>query len=426
MSSTPLAPASATAPASVASPSHSPAAQPGRAARSVLAMLQGLEHGTLDLHTPWGQHRLGNGAGPLVQMQVHDASLFARVLRDGDIGLAEAWMDGHWHTPDLPELLALLMQHRSALERAVYGSLWGRVLHRLLHGLRRNTRGGSRRNVQAHYDLGNAFYALWLDDTMNYSSALYAGEPGLSLAQAQNRKVARALDEAGIAAGSKVLEIGCGWGAVAEAAARRGANVVGVTLSHEQLAWARQRLAVQGLDGQASLRLQDYRDLPADTARQGWRYDAVVSIEMIEAVGRAYWPAYFQTLAATLAPGGRACVQSIVIRDDLFDRYARGSDFIQKHVFPGGMLPCPAEIHAQAGRAGLVVLRELAFGRDYATTLRLWRAAFLAQREPVLGQGFDERFVRLWDFYLAYCEAAFTTGQTNVVQYTLAHAGSAP
>lgn len=399
--------------------------QPTRAARRVLAMLQGLAQGTLELHTPWGLRRLGGRPGPTVAMQVHEADVFARVLRDGDIGLAEAWMDGHWHTHDLPALLVVLMQHRGALERAVYGSLWGRLLHRVLHGLRRNTRRGSQRNVQAHYDLGNAFYTLWLDSTMNYSSAWFAGVPGLSLAQAQHRKVARALDEAGVEAGSRVLEIGCGWGAVAEAAARRGAQVVGITLSTEQLAWARQRLAAQGLEGQAQLRLQDYRDLAAGTASQGWRYDAVVSIEMLEAVGRAFWPGYFRTLADTLAPGGRACVQTIVIRDELFERYARGSDFIQKHVFPGGMLPCPAQVHALARQAGLVVVRELAFGADYATTLQHWRAAFLAQRDQVTAQGFDERFIRLWDFYLAYCEAAFSTGQTDVVQYTLAHAGAA-
>lgn len=391
-----------------------------RATRRVLGLLKRLPHGRLDLHLSGTTHRFGPGTGPAQQMQVLDTTLFQRVLRSGDIGLAEAWMDGHWHTPDLPGLLALLMHNRDTLESAVYGHFWGALVHRVLHALRRNSRAGSRRNIEAHYDLGNAFYTLWLDATMNYSSAWFNGQPALPLPQAQHQKVARALDEAGVGPGARLLEIGCGWGAVAEAAARRGAQVTGITLSHEQLAWARERLAGQGLA--ADLRLQDYRDLAPEVHAGAPRYDAVVSIEMIEAVGRAYWPGYFSTLREVLAPGGRACVQSIVIRDDRFERYARGTDFIQRYVFPGGMLPSRQVLHEQAARAGLRVVGELDFGPDYAHTLRHWRRAFLAQLPQVRAQGFDERFVRLWDFYLAYCEAAFDTGQTSVLQVTLAHA----
>jgi cyclopropane-fatty-acyl-phospholipid synthase len=231
--------------------------------------------------------------------------------------------------------------------------------------------------------------------------------------------MARALSEAGVGEGSRVLEIGCGWGAVAELAAARGARLTGVTLSTEQLDYARRRLADAGLGGLGDLRLQDYRDLPA--AGDG-RFDAIVSIEMFEAVGREYWASYFDTVKRCLAPQGRACIQTITVRDDLFERYVRSTDFIQQYVFPGGLLPSPGVFRAEAARAGLVVERELAFGTDYAHTLRQWRHAFLQQLPQVRALGFDTRFVRLWEFYLAYCEAAFDTGSTDVVQFTLRHA----
>ena len=397
---------------------HAPPA-PGRAERLVTALLQRIDGEAIELRTPARSYRFGrsDGAGGAATLQVHDPAVFARVLRSGDIGMAEAFIDGQWTTPDLPALLAALGRQRVLLQRAVYGSFWGSLLYRLTHAARRNTRAGSRRNIHAHYDLGNAFYAEWLDATMNYSSAWFDGDAAMPLAAAQQRKMARALDEAGVGGGSRVLEIGCGWGAVAEAAARRGAHLTGVTLSTEQLAWGRERLRAAGLGERADLRLQDYRDLAAE----GRRYDAIVSIEMVEAVGRAFWPGYFDTLKACLAPGGRACIQSIVIRDDLFARYARGTDFIQQYVFPGGMLPSAAVFREQAARAGLAVRRELAFGADYARTLRAWRDRFHARREAIAALGFDDRFMRLWDFYLAYCEAAFETGQTDVIQFTLEH-----
>jgi cyclopropane-fatty-acyl-phospholipid synthase len=256
---------------------------------------------------------------------------------------------------------------------------------------------------------------------MNYSSAWFAGDAAMPLAEAQHRKVRRALDEAGVGPGSSVLEIGCGWGAVAEAATLRGARLVGVTLSHEQLAYAQQRVARLGLGARADLRLQDYRDLAAEVESQGRRYDAVVSIEMFEAVGRAWWSTYFDTLRRCLAEGGRACVQVICIRDDLFERYARSTDFIQQYVFPGGLLPSAEVFRAEAAKGGLEVVQELAFGVDYARTLALWREAFHAERAQIESLGYDARFMRLWDFYLAYCEAAFATGQTDVRQFTLRH-----
>ena len=390
-----------------------PAGAPA-AARTVLRVLQSVQRGTLDLQWPDGTHsRVGHGGEPRASIVVHDDALFGAVLASGDIGFAESFIAGHWQTDDLPGLLRFMLVNRAAVEPLIFGGWWGGLLHRWQHWRHRNSRAGSRRNIHAHYDLGNAFYRLWLDETMNYSSAWFDGDLSRPLAQAQHAKVARALAEAGVVPGSRVLEIGCGWGAVAEAAARRGAHLTGVTLSTEQLAWARERLACQGLAGQADLRLQDYRDI--DDAP----FDALVSIEMFEAVGRAYWPTYFRTVASRLKPGGRACIQSITIRDDLFDRYVRSTDFIQQYIFPGGLLPSDREFRRAAARAGLVVERAFAFGPDYAETLRRWRADFLARVEPVRRLGFDPAFVRTWDFYLAYCEAAFDTGDTNVVQYTL-------
>ncbi len=353
-------------------------------------------------------------------MHVQDDAVYARVLASGDIGLAEAYLAREWTSPDLVVLLELMMRNREVLERAIYGRWWGGLVHRLVHALHRNSRAGSRKNIEAHYDLGNAFYRLWLDPTMNYSSAWFGGDATRSLPEAQNAKVDRALDEAGVRAGSRVLEIGCGWAALAERAARRGAHLDGVTLSAEQLAWGQRRLQDAGLQPLASLHLRDYRDVGRE---EGFvPYDAVVSIEMFEAVGREYWAGYFQTLKRCLAPQGRACVQSITIRDDLFERYLRSTDFIQRYVFPGGLLPCASAFRAEAAKAGLVVERELAFGADYARTLHLWRAAFLEALPQVRALGYDETFVRLWDFYLAYCEAAFNTGNTDVRQFTLRHA----
>ena len=392
------------------------------AARSVLRLLSALQIGRLEMQLPDGSQRhfgaadATNAEGDAntlrAQIRIDDWAVFGAALRRGDIGFAEAFIAGQWSSPDPVALLRLLLANRDALERLVFGSWWGSLAYRLRHLLNRNSRSGSRRNIHAHYDIGNDFYRLWLDKTMNYSSALFEGDETRSLEQAQHAKVARALRECGLKPGGRLLEIGCGWGAVAEAAARDlGAKVVGVTLSDEQLAWARERLEGQGLN--ADLRLQDYRDI-ADGP-----FDAIVSIEMFEAVGQEYWSDYFAQLKRQLKPGGRACVQSITIRDDLFDRYRRSTDFIQQYIFPGGLLPSPSAFRAEAERAGLVVERAHAFGPDYARTLRHWRAAFERHEPAVRAQGFDTRFVRIWDFYLAYCEAAFDTGNTDLMQFTL-------
>ena len=401
----------ATAQSQLQLPARAPAS-----ARTVFRMLQQLRHGSLTLQLPDGSvQTVGDGQGPHVSMHLHNWKPFGAALKSGDIGFAESYIAGDWTTPHLAQLLHLLAANRRALDNVIHGSWAGRLLYRMRHLLNRNTKSNSRKNIHAHYDLGNAFYQLWLDGTMNYSSALFRGDLTQDMRQAQDAKVRRALHMAGVRRGDRVLEIGCGWGALAEKATLEfGASITGVTLSTEQLAWAQQRMAAQGMAEKVDLRLQDYRDIDDGP------YDAICSIEMIEAVGQEYWPTYFESIARLLKPGGRACVQSIVIQDALFERYIQSTDFIQQYIFPGGCLPCPSEFCHHAQAAGLKVVDELAFGQDYAETCRRWRADFLARQDEVLALGFDERFIRIWEFYLAYCEAGFDAGDIDVVQYTLA------
>jgi cyclopropane-fatty-acyl-phospholipid synthase len=399
-----------TASPSFAVPTGAPAA-----ARQVLRLLQRLVHGSLTLQLPDGSAlRFGNGHSPHAAIALRNWNVCANALRSGDIGFAESYAAGDWTSPNLTDLLTLFIANRKVIDGMVYGSWAGRWFYRLRHLLHRNTRSNSQKNIHAHYDLGNAFYELWLDGTMNYSSAWFEGDRSQPMAAAQDAKVRRALRMAGVRPGDRLLELGCGWGALAQlGAAEFGASVTGVTLSTEQLAFARKRLADQGQQERTDLRLQDYRDI-TDAP-----FDAVCSIEMVEAVGREYWPQYFQTMHRLLKPGGRACIQSIVIDDALWDRYIHSTDFIQQYIFPGGCLPCPREFRREAVAAGFEVVDEMAFGADYAETLRRWRDAFMAQRSQVLQLGFDERFIRIWEFYLAYCEAAFDQANIDVVQYTL-------
>jgi cyclopropane-fatty-acyl-phospholipid synthase len=390
------------------------------AARAAFGLLRQLRSGTLELQLPDGaQAHFGSGAAhePRGAMRLRNWKACAAALRSGDIGFAESFIDEDWSSPDLVELLKVFIANREAVESAIYGSWWGSLLYRVKHLLNANSRRGSRKNIHAHYDLGNAFYKLWLDDTMSYSAAWFEGDRTRSLPDAQWAKVRRALDECRLQPGQRLLEIGCGWGGVAEYATRHyDAKVTGVTLSTEQLAFAQRRLDTQGLGHRADLRLQDYRDL------NDGPYDAVASIEMFEAVGRKYWPGFFRQLHSLLKPGGRACIQSITIRDDLFARYVDSTDFIQQYIFPGGLLPSPSAFREQAAKAGLRIVNELSFGADYAETLRRWRQRFLAQEAAVRRLNFDARFMRIWEFYLAYCEAAFATGNTDVMQFTLERA----
>ena len=401
---------SATAPTTVTIPPGTPAA-----ARTVLRLLQKLRHGALTLQFPDGSmQRFGKDDIPHATLNLHNWKVCSAALKSGDIGFAETFIAGDWSTPNLVDLLRVLVRNRDEVESVIYGTWVGRLLYRVKHLLNRNTRSNSQKNIHAHYDLGNAFYNLWLDETKNYSSALFNGDYTQPMAQAQNAKVRRALDQARVKAGDRVLEIGCGWGALAEmATVERNALVTGVTLSSEQLSFAQERLHRLGKADQADLRLQDYRDI-TDAP-----FDAICSIEMVEAVGREYWPTYFATVSKLLKPGGHACVQSIVIDDALFERYVGSTDFIQQYIFPGGCLPCPSEFRRQAQVAGLEVVEELAFGHDYAETLKRWRESFMVQRAQVLKTGFDQRFLHIWEFYLAYCEAAFMEDNIDVVQYTL-------
>lgn len=382
-----------------------------RSARQILTLIDHLPE-SVELVLPGGQPWHGRGRVAAARLTVHDWAFFDHVLARGELGLGESYVAGLWDCADLPGLLAYLGRQRQALGRAVHGQALQLMMARLRHWLRPNTREGARRNIMAHYDLGNAFYALWLDASMSYSAACFA-HPDEPLERAQQRKYRRILDRLEARPGQRILEIGCGWGGFAEiAAAEYGCRVVGVTLSPAQLEWAQRRMAAAGLDDRVELRLQDYRDVPG-------RFDHIVSIEMLEAVGERYWPTYFRTLRDRLAPGGRAMIQVITIDDGLFPAYRRQPDFIRQHVFPGGMLPGPRRLGQLAAGAGLALNEDHAFGDDYALTLARWRAAYEQALPQVRAQGFDERFIRLWRYYLALCEGGFRARNIDVRQTLL-------
>jgi cyclopropane-fatty-acyl-phospholipid synthase len=389
------------------------------AARVLFALLNRVEVGGVELTTPEGATLVfGPGGVPARGIKANPAVLTFKdwgvagaALRGGDVAFAETYMQGRWDTPDLTQLLTVLAANQSALERAFYGRWWSRSLLRLKHFLNANTKRRSRKNILAHYDLGNAFYRLWLDPTMTYSSALYDRRFDAELTDAQQTKYSRLLGELALTGSAHILEIGCGWGGFAETAVRAGHYVTGISLSDAQTTYARERLDQAGLVDCASLRLQDYRDVRGT-------YDGIASIEMFEAVGERYWPAYFRTVYDALRPGGRACIQTITIADDRFERYRTQSDFIQQYIFPGGMLASPARFVDVAQAAGLTLARVHTFGRDYAETLKRWLAAFDENTPAIRAQGFEEKFVRCWRFYLAYCAAGFDTGTTDVGQYT--------
>jgi cyclopropane-fatty-acyl-phospholipid synthase len=394
-------------------PARVAAAPPPPPARIILKLLSNLRHGALALTTPDGRCRhFGDTSAP-VALELKNWNLFTAAMRSGDIGFAESYIAGDWATSNLAGLIELLVRNRAQIESLVYGSWLGSLVYRIKHLLNRNSKTGSRKNIHAHYDIGNPFYQLWLDPSMTYSSALFTEAAGGNLELAQAAKYRRILDQLALAPGARVLEIGCGWGGFAEFAARgAGAFVTGLTLSTEQLAYARKRVVNAGLSDQVDLQLCDYRD-------SSGQYDAIASIEMFEAVGESYWPGYFACIARSLKPGGRACIQTIVIADALFDRYRKGTDFIQQFIFPGGMLPSPSAFVRMAEKHGLDVVDQFGFGIDYADTLVAWRKAFHAKLDAVRAQGFDERFMLTWEFYLCYCEAAFRAGNTDVMHFTL-------
>ncbi len=379
----------------------------------VLQLLSRIEHGAIVMEFPDGQQaRYGDNSAP-VSMKLHNWDVCNAALKSGDIGFAETFIDGHWSTDNLPALVELFTRNRVAVESVVYGTWWGSLLYRIRHVFNRNSKSGSRKNIHAHYDIGNDFYQLWLDPSMTYSSALFSNGHVDSLQDGQSAKYRRILNQLSLADDARILEIGCGWGGFAEVAAREaGARVTGLTLSTEQLHFANQRLTEAGVVDQVELRLQDYRDTNGE-------FDGIASIEMFEAVGEAYWPSYFECIARNLKTHGRACIQTIVIDDALFERYRRGTDFIQQYIFPGGMLPSPSVFKQYATEHSLRVVNEFKFGLDYARTLAEWRSAFKEQLPRVRAQGFDDRFLRTWEFYLAYCEAGFRAGSIDVAQFTL-------
>ena len=386
------------------------------AARFVLKSLAQLSAGRLTVRLPDGtMHRFGpDGAERQAEIHVKDWRFFRRVLLDGDIGFAESYIDGLCDSPDLPVLLSLLTDNEKSLGRVTRTNIFHGLMLKLLHRRRDNSREGSKRNIHAHYDLGNEFYGLWLDPTMTYSSALYDGAEGTALEAAQTAKYDRILTQLGARQGDSILEIGCGWGGFAETAARRGMRVTGITISREQLEYAQARLQRAGLSDRVDLQFRDYRDIEG-------RYDHIVSIEMIEAVGERYWPDYFAALKRHSVPGGSAIVQAIVIADDLFEGYRRHPDFIQTYVFPGGMLLSPTSLREQCRQAGLKLAEAYSFGLDYARTLETWLGRFDRVADQVSKLGFDERFRRMWRYYLAYCAAGFKTRRTDVLQAHFRH-----
>ncbi|MEM6682354.1 MAG: cyclopropane-fatty-acyl-phospholipid synthase family protein [Pseudomonadota bacterium] len=372
--------------------------------------------GQLDVEWPNGTITTlgGRAPGPHATIQVHRWRFLRLLLTSGAVGFARSYIEGDWDSPALDVVIEAAALNRNALAEHWRGSGWVRWLNRLRHNKRANTKKNAKNNIAFHYDLGNPFYSQWLDETMTYSAALFAGEQR-TLAEAQRAKYRRLAETLDLKPGQKVLEIGCGWGGFAEVAAQEfGAHVHGITLSQEQLDYAAARMEKAGLSRQVSFELRDYRDVTQT-------FDHVVSIEMFEAVGEAYWPTYFAKVRACLKPGGRAALQIITIEEAAFEGYRKSSDFIQTYIFPGGMLPSPSALNRVISASGLALRDSFGMGLDYAETLRKWRTRFeTAWEDGRIPPGFDDIFRRIWRYYLAYCEGGFRAGGIDVLQVTLA------
>ncbi|MBA9035813.1 SAM-dependent methyltransferase [Rhizobium leguminosarum] len=383
----------------------------------VAHMVRNLRFGSLRIVLPSGAvvDKVGPEPGPDATLIVERWRAIRRIVTAGDIGFAEGYLDEDWTTPDLTALIRLAAKNGDALSLAIDGNRLVRLLNRTRHLLKANTLRGSRRNVEAHYDLGNDFYEEWLDRTMLYSSAIF-DETTATLEAAQQNRLNRIREKLALRGGERILEIGCGWGALAlDLATSSDANVVGITLSPSQLTWANNVVAAAGKITQVDLRLQDYRETDGE-------FDRIVSIEMFEAVGEAYWPSYFDMIKRCMKNGGRTVMQIISIDQERFDAYRGSIDFIQKYVFPGGFLPSDEVLRAEISAAGLKLTEIEHFGKSYARTLREWRVRFHARWPAIADQGFDERFKRLWNYYLSYCEAGFEEGSIDVGLYTIEHA----
>lgn len=376
--------------------------------------VQRLQCGRLDIHLDDGRvfRAEGGRPGPVAELHVHHPDLFARLVREGDLGFCDAYLENWWSTPDLQAFMDLVHLGNDMIYDGFPGMSLVRAYERLRFWLRRNHREQARRNISYHYDLGNEFYGLWLDDTMTYSSALFTtGQE--SLEAAQTAKYASMLDQMQARPGDHILEIGCGWGGFAEYAAReRGMRVTGLTISEEQLKFARERINRAGLGERVTFKMQDYRD-------ETGTYDGIASIEMFEAVGEKYWPVFFQSLRDRLKPGRNATLQIITVADRRWEVYKRGVDFIQKYIFPGGMLPAPSILWQQIEQADLTVARSIEFGPSYDLTLRRWHQTFNEKWDDIARLGFDDRFRRMWNFYLTSCAAAFDSSNVDVTQITV-------
>ena len=381
---------------------------------AVFEKVQSIPRGRVDMVLPDGRRFRAEGKEPgfVAELDIHNPDIFARLIREGDLGFCEAYMDGWWSTPDLMAFMDLVHDEADEIYDGFPGQGLVRAYERLRFLLQSNSKRQARKNISYHYDLGNDFYGLWLDETMTYSSAKF--ETGQeSMEAAQILKYASMVDQMGAQPGDHVLEIGCGWGGFAEYAAKeRGLKVTGLTISQEQYNYAVARIAKAGLSDQVTFKLQDYRD-------ETGVYDGIASIEMFEAVGEKYWPVYFQTLRDRLRPGKNATLQIITVQDRRWETYRRGVDFIQKYIFPGGMLPSPTVLRREVEKAGLSVARSIEFGESYSQTLRRWHETFNDRWDQVAELGFDDRFRRMWNFYLTSCAATFLSRNCDVTQITV-------
>lgn len=384
----------------------------------VFGMAQGMNKGRVDFILPDGRHFRAEGPnpGPVAEVHIHNSDLFARLIREGDLGFCDAYLDEWWSTPDLQAFMDWVHADNDDIYDGFPGMGLVRRFEKFRFWLQRNHREQARKNISYHYDLGNEFYGLWLDDTMTYSSALF--ETGQeSHEAAQIAKYASMVDQMGAQPGDHILEIGCGWGGFAEYAAKeRGLKVTGLTISEEQFKYAQQRIENAGLSGLVDFKLQDYRD-------ERGTYDGIASIEMFEAVGEKYWPVYFETVKQRLKPGKNATLQIITVQDRRWKVYKRGVDFIQKYIFPGGMLPSPSVLRQQISKAGLGVERSIEFGQSYNISLRRWHETFNQRWDQIADMGFDDRFRRMWNFYLTSCAATFESANCDVTQITIKRPG---
>jgi len=384
----------------------------------VFGIVKRLNNGRIDFRLPDGRvfRAEGQSPGKAVELEIHNPDCFARLIREGDLGFSDAYLEGWWSVSDLQAFMDIVLDRNDEVFDGFPGMGLVRAYERLRHWMNRNTREQARKNISYHYDLGNSFYGQWLDETMTYSSAIFeTGQEDLS--KAQIAKYKSMVDQMGVKEGDHVLEIGCGWGGFAEyAAGQRGLKVTGLTISQEQHDFAVERIKRAGLEDKVEIVMRDYRD-------ETGTYDGIASIEMFEAVGEKYWPTYFQAVKERLKPGGKATLQIITIAEKRFKAYRKGVDFIQKYIFPGGMLPSPNALKAQIRGAGLKFIGSIEFGESYSQTLRRWHDTFNEKWDDIAPLGFDERFRRMWNMYLTSCAAAFRFGNCDVTQVTLSKDG---